>query len=257
MPCATPPCTWPRTISGFTRLADVVDHDVAQRPAIDAGLGVDLDLGDVAAVGEGVRLDLGHLGGVQRGHVLALAPARCRWVAASVRMSDAAVGADDGEAPARSNSMSAAAASSCLGGRLLALLDHACRRSPGSPGPRSTGCARRRCRRRSGSCRCRPASMRIFSHRHAEPIDGELDIGGLVALAGGLRADVAHRRSRHRRSGSRRARSARRRSPRGSTPGRCRAACRASPPPPGAPAKPAQSASSARRRARCAKSPLS
>ena len=52
MPWAMPPCIWPSTIIGLITLPDVVDGEVALELDL-AGIGVDLDHGDVRAEREG------------------------------------------------------------------------------------------------------------------------------------------------------------------------------------------------------------
>ena len=56
MPWTTPPCTWPGEQDRVHRRAEIVDDDVVDDLG-DAGLGIDLDLGDVGAVRVG-RLGL-------------------------------------------------------------------------------------------------------------------------------------------------------------------------------------------------------
>src|SRR5215467_1422265 len=51
MPCTIPPWTWPSSRSGL--MVEIVDDSVAL-DCHDAGIGIDLDLDDVAAVGEGL-----------------------------------------------------------------------------------------------------------------------------------------------------------------------------------------------------------
>ena len=53
MPCTMPPWTWPASSIGLSTRAEIVDRPCSATIAIDAGVGIDLDLGDVAAVGEG------------------------------------------------------------------------------------------------------------------------------------------------------------------------------------------------------------
>ena len=51
MPWASPPCTWPERQHRIDQPAVVIDRRVAIEPH-DAGLRVDLDLRDLAAIGE-------------------------------------------------------------------------------------------------------------------------------------------------------------------------------------------------------------
>ena len=79
--------------------AEVVDHGVPHH--LDpAGVGIDLDLGDMAAVGEGRRRRLVHVADVERvGHALGQLHAAAQALG-QLHDADAAVGADDGEAAA-------------------------------------------------------------------------------------------------------------------------------------------------------------
>ena len=138
------------------------------------------------------------------------------------------------------NSMSASEASSRCAAIFLPLAidlvdrldDRRCRR------PRAS--ASRRCPCRTGSWRCRRATISTLLDRDAEPVGDELGEGRLVALAVAVRAgedgDAAGRMDPHlgRSRRARRARRARRRPPRARCRRpryrwrcRCRAACRA------------------------------
>jgi hypothetical protein len=100
---------WPRPCA----IADDLD---------DAGLGIHLHLGHVAAIGEGVLGDRRHFGGIQRGRrlagrgFLALRGGERDDVDASIR-------ADDGKPAIRERDVSRRGLQH-VGGCLLALVDH-------------------------------------------------------------------------------------------------------------------------------------
>ena len=143
-PVATPPCTWPSAMTGLIDRARVVDRDEA--PELDlAGLGVDLDDGDVRAERERRSARVEDLLGAQL-----LEPSfRCRgsWRAPSRR------------ARAWASRPRGSARSRCRARRRRRSPRAARLRAPGpAPRPRALPPAARR-RRRSGStssrrCRC-------------------------------------------------------------------------------------------------------
>ena len=141
-PCATPPATWPRTISGLTVLPKSSHTHVAHQ-LDNTGFRIDLDLGHVAAVRECVGVDRRDLGGIQQRRRLT----GRRFLPLGRRQRDdidAAIGADDGEAALGEGDIGDRGLQ-FLGGGLLALLDDGFETSAGSPDPRNTGCGRRRC----------------------------------------------------------------------------------------------------------------
>ena len=101
--------------------AEVVDHEVAHHLDL-AGVAVDLDLGDVAAVGERERRIVRDVADVERlRHVGRQAEARAQLVG-QLEDADAAVGAGDGEAAARELDVDGRGFEH-MGRDLLALLD--------------------------------------------------------------------------------------------------------------------------------------
>src|SRR5580692_10606295 len=98
MPWTTPPWLWPSTSIGLMTVPKsptIVYFDVD-----DAGVGIDLDLADMRAVGEGRRRLLVHMADVQGvGHAFGQLHALAQLLS-QFHDADAAVGADDGEAPA-------------------------------------------------------------------------------------------------------------------------------------------------------------
>ena len=173
-PCATPPCTWPRTIIGFTVLPKS-SHDAIADDLDHAGLGIHLHLGHVAAVREGVLGDRRHLGGVQRGRRLAgrrLLPLR----GGERDDVDAAIGADDGEPAVARSAMSAGAASStsaaaCLPLSITVVGGQQDRLAFGIEAARAAGAAADR-----DGVRVALADADLLAV-DAEPLRGELDIG--------------------------------------------------------------------------------
>ena len=167
------------------RLAHVVGHAVAHHEDVP-GVGIDLDLGDMAPVRERVGVDVGHLGRIQRGHVLTLgrASALGRGKLDDVH---AAIGADDGEAPILEHDIGGRRFQH-FGGRLAPLLDHAGRREQdrltlGIQAARTAGAAA------GGDAVGVALDDTDLLARNAELIHRELHVGRLVALPGGLGAD--------------------------------------------------------------------
>jgi hypothetical protein len=169
------------------RMADIVHHDVA-RHGHDARLRVHLHLGHMAAIREGVSLDLRRLqrveqrGRLARGHAL---PLRRR----ELEDADAAVRAGHREAAALGRELDVGHRGlEVLGGCLLALLDHA---RGGHQDRLALGVEAARAARAAALGQRLGIALADADllHRDAELVGGEHGIGGLVALAGGLRAD--------------------------------------------------------------------
>ena len=157
------------------RAADIVDRGVAVDPG-DAGLGIDLDLADMPAVGIGAdpAVDIGLVGD---------RPALGR----QRQKADAAVGAGDGEAAVGEDDV-CLGRFELLGGELAALGDDAERglvdRGRGQP-DRAAGM-------RAAAHRQAVAVVGDEAHlvgRHAQPFAGELGEAGGMALPGRQRAD--------------------------------------------------------------------
>ena len=170
-------------VDGF---ADVIGDAVADH-LHGAGFRVDLHLRDMAAIGEGVVVDGGDLGGIQRGDVLALGGA----AALVQREGDdvhAAISADHGEAAGFEDDIDHRGFQR-FGRGAAAFLDHRGGseqdglafgiQAAGAAGAAAGGHFR-------GIALADADALAI----NAEPVGGELDIGGFVPLAGGLGADI-------------------------------------------------------------------
>ncbi len=167
-------------------LAHIVGHAVAQNVDMP-GFRIDLDFGDVAAVGEGVVVDIGDLRRVQGGHVfpgrglLPLDGGQGQNIHAAIR-------ADDGEASVLEHDVGRSGFQ-CLGGGFLALFDDRGRRQQDRLALGiQAACAA--CAAADGDGVGVALAHPYLFAVDAEPVGSELHIGGLVALAGGLGADI-------------------------------------------------------------------
>ena len=182
----------------------------------DAGIRIDLDLGDVAAVREGLRR-LGRRLGVERVAVLL----RMRR---DLEQRDAPVGADDGEVSALVDHVR-------LGGFQHARRDRLCLLQHQVDGAIERAADRhgrtRADRRVALQVHVRVAvPMHDLRRRDAELRGDQARVDRGVALAGVLHADAEHELARPRTAATR-SRSAARPHARGNTRCRCRAVCRA------------------------------
>ena len=105
------------------RMADIINHDII-RNLDDAGIGVHLNLGSMAAIGEGVGFDLRHFKRIQQSHFLALGSA-CLLRCCQFQNADALIGADHAKATiGRGEFNIGDRRFQMLGSRLLALFNN-------------------------------------------------------------------------------------------------------------------------------------
>ena len=201
-PCATPPWIWPLSVTGLITVPDVVDDHVAH-DRDGAGIGVDLDLADVAAVGPRGLL------GRERSRLVETrarrrAAAAAGWNAArATSLSATARSVPTTPNLPSANTTSASAASSRRAAIFLPLvitLSAACPQR----GAADDGRPRAHRAHAEGDPVRVAVDVEHVGRIEAEPLVENLLERGLVALALVLGAHAAPWRSRSARSGSRR-----------------------------------------------------